>query len=91
MNKRELRRLSRADLLEMLIIKSRENERLKAELEEARALAAVQPAGPVQPAAADDQAGLVLRTLKTVVDRCLDELNSRAAEETKTSGEEAAE
>lgn len=32
---RELRRLSRADLLELLVAESRENERLKAELEKA--------------------------------------------------------
>ena len=35
MTKRELRKLSRADLLEMLLWQRRENERLRAELEQA--------------------------------------------------------
>lgn len=37
MTEKELRRLRRADLLELLLEQSRENERLRRELEEARA------------------------------------------------------
>lgn len=36
MTDRELKRLSRAELLELLLEKSRENERLRAQLEEAK-------------------------------------------------------
>jgi glutathione S-transferase len=37
MTDKQLKRLSRADLLELLLIQTKENERLHAELEEARA------------------------------------------------------
>ena len=63
MNKHELKRLSRADLLEMLIIKCRENDQLRAELEQAK-LTAVP--------ASDEQIATVLRAVKTAVDRYLD-------------------
>lgn len=63
MNKRELKRLSRADLLEMLIIKCRENEQLRAELEQARLTASP---------ASDEQVATVLRAVKTAVDKYLD-------------------
>lgn len=44
MNKREMKKLSRADLLEMLIIKTRENDCLRSELENAKNAAAERPA-----------------------------------------------
>lgn len=37
MTKKELKKLSRADLLELLLLQTRESERLQAELDEARA------------------------------------------------------
>lgn len=46
MTNRELKKLSRADLIEMLIIKCRENEQLRQELEQAQKQAAEHP-GPL--------------------------------------------
>lgn len=53
MTKRELRRLSRADLLAMLIEKTKENDQLRAELEEIKAAENNRATPNERPAAAE--------------------------------------
>lgn len=87
MNKRELKRLSRADLLEMLIVKTRENEQLRAELEQAKGLAAERPeAAPA--AGADGQMNAVFQALKVAAEQYLE--NVRRLEAVPGAAEEEA-
>lgn len=87
MNKREMKKLSRADLLEMLIIKTRENDCLRAELENTKNAAAERPAACV----AGDNVGadnVLLQALKAASEQYLEtvrRLSERpdAAEENK--------
>lgn len=65
MNKKELKRLSRADLLEMLIIKCRENEQLHAELEEARKAAEQRTV----PAGSNEQMDAVFHALRIAAEQ----------------------
>lgn len=64
MTNRELRKLSRADLIEMLIIKCRENEQLREELELAKSRVCEQPAAPAAVPETGDQVQALFRVMQ---------------------------
>lgn len=81
MNKRELKKLGRAELLEMLIVKIRENDHLRAELEEAKKM-------PPQSRAAEESfsAGNVLHALNAAAEQYLSTMR-RLSEQTANAEE----
>ena len=78
MTNRELRKLSRADLIEMLIIKCRENEQLKQELEQAQKQAAERPDPSVS--MSDDQVHALFRAMRLAADQYFENAGMKAEE-----------
>lgn len=79
MTNRELKKLTRADLLEMLIVKCRENELLRAELEDARRQLAERPA-ETAPAANDRQVAALMQALRAAAEQYSESMKSLAEE-----------
>ena len=69
MTNHELRKLSRADLIEMLIIKCRENEQLREELELAKSRACAQPAAPAAAPETGDQVHALFRVMQIAAEQ----------------------
>lgn len=68
MTNRELKKLTRADLLEMLIVKCRENEQLRAELD---AIKSQSGDRPVQEKAPNEPISALMKVLKQVAEQYL--------------------
>lgn len=68
MTNRELKKLTRADLLEMLIVKCRENEQLRAELDALKSQSASRPA---QNNAPNEPVSALMQVLKQVAEQYL--------------------
>ena len=83
MTRRELKKLSRADLLAMLIEKTKENDQLRAELEQAKALAAERPAAAAPAAASDAQMNAVFNAFRVAAEQYLQNVRSLTEEEAK--------
>lgn len=81
MTNRELRKLTRADLIEMLILKCRENEQLKEELEQARKQAK-QAAGRPNPTAgmSDHQVRALFSAMRLAADQYFENAERQAEE-----------
>lgn len=77
MTNRELKKLTRADLLEMLILKCQENEMLQAQLEEAQRQLAERPMEKTVPAA---QLNAMMRALKLAAEQYLESAGDAAEE-----------
>jgi len=85
MTKSEMRRLSRADLLELLAAQMKENERLQAQLDEAREQLenrwiAIEQAGSIAEAAL--KLSGIFEAAQLAADQYLENVRARAYEET---------
>lgn len=91
MTDKELKRLKRVDLLELLIAQSRENDRLRSELEDARSKLeakelAMEQAGSIAEAAL--RLNKVFEAAQAAADQYILSVKVRAGKDAKKNGEE---